>query len=307
MSVDLPGRPRWGSFSVIDHLDTAALTTEILLYDKLVLPVPSSPETRQRWEERGRDPDLLDRRLAELGKLAYAAKWDQPLWEDWNSRMQLLDQVTAEVGYGMTALVLADALSEHGQLSGYMADFEPRPIVIPAYQSESSCRADIKVGRIPEADAARAKLEAGFGLIFQRRLEVPLTDDPDRAYYKAIELAREDEEYLAARRALFDFEDEVIAKQYTPAFALEKLNNLVNEQNALLRRAFRQTWLVRVVRIVGAAGPIIPLYLHQPELAAAMAVSINAATLKFSQPPPDPNKSPAAVFHRAEKALATSL
>lgn len=307
MTVELPGRPRWGSFSVVDHLDTAALTTEILLYDKLVFPVPSSPETRQRWVERGRDPDLLDCRLAELGELAYAAKWDRPLWEDWNGRMQLMDQVTAELGYGMTALVLADALSEHGQLSEYMANIEPRPIVIPAYQSESSCRADFDVGRIPEADAARAALEAGFGLIFRRRLEVPLTDDPDRAYYKAIELVREDDDYLAARRALFDFEDEVIAKQYTPAFALKKLDNLAEQQNALLRRAFRRTWFVRVVRIVGAAGPIIPLYLHQPELAAATAVSINAATLRFSQPPPDPNKSPAAVFHRAEKALVTSL
>jgi hypothetical protein len=304
MAVDLPGRPRWGSFSVIDHLDTAALTTEILLYDKLVFPVPSSPQTRQRWEEQGRDPDLLDRRLAELGKLAYEAKWDRSLWDDWNSRMQLLDQVTAELGYGMTALVLADALSERGQLSDYMANLEPRPIVMPAYQSESSCRADIQVREVSAADASRAALESGFGLIFQRRLEVPLADDPDRAYHKAIELVQKDAQYLAARRALFDFEDEVIAKQYPPATALRTLDELVKEQNALVRKAFRQTWLVRVVRIAGIVGPIIPLYLRQPETAAALAVSINAATVRFAQLPPDPNKSPAAIFHRAEKAIA---
>jgi hypothetical protein len=99
--IGLPARPRWGTFSVLDHLDPAALTTEILLYDRLVFPVPSSPEARQRWEQQGRRPDLLDRRLTELGNLAYAAKWDRPLREDWNSRMQLLNQVTAEAGYGL--------------------------------------------------------------------------------------------------------------------------------------------------------------------------------------------------------------
>lgn len=280
-----------------------ALTTEVLLYDRLVFPMPSSPEARQRWEQRGRQPDLLERRLAELGDLAYAAKWDGPLWEDWNGRMQLLSQVTEEAGYGMTAMVLADALSERGQLTGLIADVQPRPVVVAAYQSESSCRADIRVGNVSAADASRAALERGFGLIFQRRLEVPLTDDPVRAYHRAIELVREDEEYLAARQALFEFEDEVIAKQYDPPSALRTLDKLAREQNALVRKALVRTWLVRVVRVVGIASPIVPLYLHQPELATALGVSINAATLKFAQPPPDPDKSPAAVFHRAEKAV----
>jgi hypothetical protein len=150
MNVDLPAAQRWGTFSAIDHLDPAALTTEILLYDRLVFPVPSSPVARERWEQLGRQPDLLDRRLVELGDLAYAAKWDEPLWEDWNSRMQLLDQVTSEAtGYGMTAIVLADALRERDQLNGPFADIQPPPVVVAAYQSESSCRADIESEAYP--------------------------------------------------------------------------------------------------------------------------------------------------------------
>jgi len=268
-----------------------------------VFPVPSSPEARQRWAEQGRQPDLLETRLTELGDLAYPAKWNRTLWKDWNDRMQLVDQVTFEAGYGMTAIVLADALGERGQLSSGLADVQPRPVIIPAYQSESSCRADIQVGKVSAADSSRAALEHGFGLIFQRRLEVPLTDHPERAFHDAIKLVREDGKYLAARQALFDFEDEVIAKAYDPPSALKTLGQLVEEQNALVRRAFRQTWLVRVVRVVGIVGPIIPLYLHQTEAAAALAVSINAAAVKFSQPPPNPDKSPAAIFHRAETAL----
>lgn len=33
-------RERWGAFSVIDHKNTAAYVPEVLLYDKLVIPVP---------------------------------------------------------------------------------------------------------------------------------------------------------------------------------------------------------------------------------------------------------------------------
>jgi hypothetical protein len=32
-------RERWGTFSVIDHKDPAELIPEVLLYDRLVIPV----------------------------------------------------------------------------------------------------------------------------------------------------------------------------------------------------------------------------------------------------------------------------
>jgi hypothetical protein len=35
-------RERWGTFSVIDHKNAAALVPDVLLYDRLVLPVPTT-------------------------------------------------------------------------------------------------------------------------------------------------------------------------------------------------------------------------------------------------------------------------
>ncbi len=63
-------RERWGTFSVIDHSNPSAFVPEVLLYDRLVIPVPYSDSDRERWEREGWDPGLLDRRIKTLGDLA---------------------------------------------------------------------------------------------------------------------------------------------------------------------------------------------------------------------------------------------
>ncbi len=68
-------RERWGSFSVIDHKDPAGLIPEILIYDRLVIPVPPTAADQKRWKCRGWEPDLLFARLKTLGPLAVHANW----------------------------------------------------------------------------------------------------------------------------------------------------------------------------------------------------------------------------------------
>lgn len=46
-------RELWGTFSVADHLRERAFVAEILLYDRLVIPVPPDDEERGRWEDLG--------------------------------------------------------------------------------------------------------------------------------------------------------------------------------------------------------------------------------------------------------------
>ena len=36
-------RQRWGTFSVRDHQDAGQLIPEVLLYDRLIFPVPDGP------------------------------------------------------------------------------------------------------------------------------------------------------------------------------------------------------------------------------------------------------------------------
>lgn len=44
-------RRPWGCYSVADHLAERAFVADLLLYDRLVVPVPSDDD-RERWEER---------------------------------------------------------------------------------------------------------------------------------------------------------------------------------------------------------------------------------------------------------------
>src|SRR5215469_5514526 len=57
----------WGTFSVKDHCQPNAFVREVLLFDRLVLPVPSDAQERSRWShpnpkdpQESWDPDRLD-------------------------------------------------------------------------------------------------------------------------------------------------------------------------------------------------------------------------------------------------------
>ena len=81
---------RWGSLSVADHTDTAALSVNVLLYDRLVLPVMTPPAERNErayWVEHGWDADLQNKRLDDLGELAVRRPWDAERRQQFKDRM----------------------------------------------------------------------------------------------------------------------------------------------------------------------------------------------------------------------------
>src|SRR5690348_14633601 len=104
-------RPRWGTFSVIDHKSPSALIPEILLYDRLVFPVPTEAD-RPRWVANGWAPDLLDVRLKELNGLVHPMSWTEALREEWKLRWEQLKKVgleTQKLAFGLTPMVLAQS------------------------------------------------------------------------------------------------------------------------------------------------------------------------------------------------------
>ena len=103
-------RPRWGTFSVIDHKNVGQLVPEILLYDRLVFPVPADDD--ERWTDKDWQPELMRRRVDELSEdgLAHAVTWTKTLQDDWAEGMKELGAVGNEIkglGYDMTPAVLA--------------------------------------------------------------------------------------------------------------------------------------------------------------------------------------------------------
>src|SRR5580698_5719772 len=85
-------RQRWGTFSVIDTQDPARLTPEVLLYDKLVIPVPKTVQDRIRWEQEGWLPGVQGENLKTLGDLVVRARWGEEEQSDWATQYKNLRQ-----------------------------------------------------------------------------------------------------------------------------------------------------------------------------------------------------------------------
>jgi hypothetical protein len=74
-------RRLWGCYSVADHLERRAFVADLLLYDRLVVPVPA-PDDLARWEAKW-DPERQQRLLDILGGFAERMAWTAPLRDEW--------------------------------------------------------------------------------------------------------------------------------------------------------------------------------------------------------------------------------
>lgn len=84
---------RWGSLSVADHNDTAALTANVLLYDRLVMPIYTEARDRNEREyrdEKGWNPDLQNQRREHLGDLIIECAWDETRRQSYTERCRVL-------------------------------------------------------------------------------------------------------------------------------------------------------------------------------------------------------------------------
>jgi hypothetical protein len=86
---------RWGQFSVIDHKNTLALIPEVLLYDRFVIPVPDPNQEGEfeKWKGEGYDPELLSKRIDELGDIALPYPWILGLMRDLKYQNDVADDV----------------------------------------------------------------------------------------------------------------------------------------------------------------------------------------------------------------------
>jgi hypothetical protein len=103
-------RRLWGCYSVADHLDSRAFVADLLLYDRLVVPVPP-PDDVMRWEKEHWDPQRQATLLDILGGFAERVEWSATLQEqfqrEWSPADAALD---VESPFGATRRILAEEL-----------------------------------------------------------------------------------------------------------------------------------------------------------------------------------------------------
>src|SRR5713226_9245274 len=103
-------RERWGTFSVADHKHDHAFTIEVLLYDRLVIPVPpNNADEKKRWVKAKWKPDRLASYLDILGdELVLKVKWGEGEQKMFKKRQEAADTINAELNFGLTRLLLAN-------------------------------------------------------------------------------------------------------------------------------------------------------------------------------------------------------
>lgn len=232
-------RQRWGTFSVRDHLVRNAYVADVLLYDRLVIPYPPNTEERNRWFERGWQPDLQEKKLQILGDLGYATPWDDQKKDYYFQKRRNafnrdvafdLANVQAAIRdkmdpYYMTRIVLAqeglppipDSVSKVWAMAAYPA--------MNYYADDRHLRT--------EEDRREV-----LNMLISNRFLVPDDSaiDPDDLLKEAIQLASKDET-RKKREALYKWQDTIIEEQIPPDEAIREMEDLLEQYNKVLRNA----------------------------------------------------------------------
>lgn len=227
---------RWGSLSVADHNDTASLAVNVLLYDRLVLPVMTDqPDRNERayWEEREWSPDLQRKRLEQLAELAVARPWNQERRAAFTTRLAQLKAERFDAKHidslGITRMILAQEQVKE-KLPGVQ-----HVEVIAAYNSGQSLSEDFTLADdLPGHVATQA-------VLLTRRLAVPELKDPEDTLKVALELSR-DAAFREHRRALFEWQALMALRKVPPEAAVDYLCELTDQYNAAVRAATKKVY-----------------------------------------------------------------
>jgi hypothetical protein len=302
----------WGTFSVADHLGPRAFVADVILYDRLVIPVPDAKE-RERWVDLGRRPDVLDRKLGILEEFT-----DHILVKrlDWTSGFRnLLDmsypkQRSAARQHATTNPAWADALDRHllsHMLKGGGLGEVSTPEIVPAYTSYRALNEDFKLGKVP-AEAVSRPNDRLVGVIGWKFL-VPDDSalDDDSLLRQAVQLVQDDK-FRTAREAFHDFRRQATLLDASPKQFLEELEHKLAVYNAATERAGRaprvKTNTLRGFALVGAGIGLAAAITAMPPLgiaSAAIGLASVGVDIGWRTPPPGEPPQAVAMFHDARE------
>jgi hypothetical protein len=232
------GRQVWGTFSVKDHCAPNAFIADVMLYDRLVIPVPPDDIERQRWEDAGWQPERLDRLLRILGQRAYPVAWDDNRRERWKNRYEAgtdMAQATGEWAFSATRTELTEGLPRN--VTGIQT--------VANYTSLEELQKELS---LKPAEEGELPLYGGTGVaILGHEFLVP--NDPrwtsEELLKEAVALSSE----RASRRKRAAFwrwqreflDDKGITDQSAILDAVEEMQDLLEEEKAIVRRKWTRT------------------------------------------------------------------
>jgi hypothetical protein len=253
-------REVWAAYSVADHLAKKAFVADVMLYDRLVIPIPADDD-QERWGPDGWNEARQQHVLSILGERAIPIVWDAQLRAEWKSRWEAaksLGATTNAAAMRMTPTVLLEKVPRNA--TGVVA--------VAAFDSPDALNAGIQ---LRENSAGTGLAASGvLAAVIGRQFLVP--NNPkhkdDDLLRQALDLSG-DAKFRRKRAAYWRWQQEflrdaTILDQKAIEEAVEEMNDLVHEENAAI------TWSriklgISFAFAVGAAalgmftGPLAPI------------------------------------------------
>jgi hypothetical protein len=235
------GREVWGTYSVTDHLAEAAFLADLVLYDRLVLPVPeesADPAATAAWQRWNRPrQEAFLRRLEPKGR-AITVPWRVGRWAE--EREAFAEELAARPGIDAEVAKAAARDSFLFTRASLVTDLPMKGVrgvtTVPTAFAEGPIAGRLgfaldKTGQL--AASTKGPVAAVMGLRFLvpdlgRRVE---PDDLDLILEHTGSSAQ-----TKARRAFWSwqrdfFGDDVIAEQETLTAAAEEMADLLSDLN----------------------------------------------------------------------------
>jgi hypothetical protein len=297
----------WGTFSVADHLSPRAFVADVLLYDRLVIPVPDDKE-RERWTQLGRLPEVLDRKLLILEQpsrrrpedsLVTRVPWTEDFRADLDRRYEDERRAARE---GIADLSEGEAM-DRGIVADWMKSGDPStPEIVPAYTSYAAMNTDWKPVSTAGDHVARPddRLAGVIGWEFFVPEDSALDDDG--ALAEAVELAQR-KEFREARAEFHAFRRDATRQGASPKQFRREFETLLARYQEQTAKTKHRTRTLNAFVLVGASTSLVGAIAVPPLGIAAAALGLATIGVEkgWRSPRGTQQARALAMFHDAQK------
>ncbi len=297
---------RWGTFSVKDHNDFDKLIEDVLLFDRLVFPVPPDKTEKTLSEWKKWNPKLQEERLDMLGDRALRIPWDESRQNNFSERMSTAQAVAEDANtaipesavYQMTRRILAQ------DDSIVLTSGVTRVTTVAAYHSVDALRENFIF------DGNRTNNET-LAVSMRYRLAQPVFESkPETSLARALSLSN-DRDFQERRRALYSWENNLLDEAVSPDKAIEELDQLISRYNECVKEATDRVFYNLVFTIAGISITMAGALLATPLATAPLMLVGGGSILQLvrfasleSKLTIEPGEAkPAAMFHEIEKVF----